>query len=78
MLGVTWKDSVNQGMGSHTGEALERDPDYAQALAYRAWLLRGAVLLSRSIDDLRAAVELDPHSILYIHALTWSIFYRPI
>jgi len=54
--------------------AIEQDPTYAKAQVYRSWIMRSAGRVQACISAARAAHQIDPHSLLIRHALSWSLF----
>jgi tetratricopeptide (TPR) repeat protein len=54
--------------------ALEHDPTYAKAHVYRSWILRSAGRVEACVSAAQAAYQIDPHSLLIRHAMSWALF----
>jgi len=54
--------------------ALEHDPTYAKGHVYRSWILRSAGRLEACVSAAQAAYQIDPHSLLIRHAVSWALF----
>lgn len=55
-------------------EALAHDPHYARGYTYRSLLLRIMGRAEETLEAIRHAVDLDPHSIMNRHSLAWALF----
>jgi tetratricopeptide (TPR) repeat protein len=56
--------------------ALEIDPDYAPAYAYRSWFMRAAGDAAAAVRDQRKGVAVDPNSLLNRHGLALTQFHN--